>query len=235
MTSWTKEGECDAMRNMLEQYPEGMVACVSDSYDIFNACKNYWGKELKDKITSRNGRLVVRPDSGDLPGIVTDVLDALAEAFPTTLTSTGHKIFPDYIRVIQGDGISHETLGVILEHVASKGYATDNVVFGSGGALLQKLNRDTQKCAFKCSYAVVNGEGVDVQKDPVTDPGKKSKKGRLTVEKNASGVIETISEGKGDPAKDMLKVVFKNGELVGPDQKLSEIRERADVGLDAKM
>jgi len=231
MTSWTKEGECDAMKNMLTQYPQGLVACVSDSFDIFNACKNYWGKECKSMIDGRDGKLVVRPDSGELPGIVTDVLDALGENFTPTKTSTGHKMLPPNIGVIQGDGINYETLEQILQHMADKGWAAANLAFGSGGALLQKLNRDTQKCAFKCSYAIVNGEGVDVQKDPVTDPGKKSKKGRLTVEKGADGVITTVCEGKGDASKDMLQVVFRNGEMVGADQKLADIRARADEGV----
>jgi len=229
ITSWTKEGECAAMKNMLESYPEGLVACVSDSFDIFNACKNYWGGELKGMIESRKGTLVVRPDSGELPGIVTDVLDALGEKFETTKTESGHKMLPPCIRVIQGDGINIGSLETILNHMDQKGWAADNMAFGSGGALLQKLNRDTQKCAFKCSFALVNGVGVDVYKDPITDPGKKSKKGRLTVEKHADGTFETKCEGQGDPAKDLLQLVFKDGQMMGAEQTLDEIRKRADI------
>ena len=186
MTSWGREKEVDAMRNMLTQYPKGIVACVSDSYDVFKACEEYWGTELKSMIESRDGFLVVRPDSGELPGIVTDVLDKLEGKFGSTKTSTGHKLLPPCIRVIQGDGIDINSLDVILKHMVSKGYAADNLAFGSGGALLQKLHRDTQKCAFKCSYAIVNGSGVDVVKDPITDPGKKSKGGILTLKKEGN-------------------------------------------------
>merc|ERR1712066_404409 len=91
MTSWGREKEVEAMRNMLTQYPKGLVACVSDSYDIFQACEKYWGTELKAKIESREGTLVVRPDSGELPGIVLDVLTKLEGKFGSTQTSTKHK------------------------------------------------------------------------------------------------------------------------------------------------
>merc|ERR1719207_176012 len=77
ITSWTREGECDAMKNMLDSYPKGLVACVSDSYDIYNACKEYWGGKLIEQVKSREGQLVVRPDSGELPGIVVEVLEDL--------------------------------------------------------------------------------------------------------------------------------------------------------------
>lgn len=164
ITSWTKDGELEAFKNMLTQYPKGLVAVVSDSYDIYNACKNLWGKELIDLIKSREGRLVVRPDSGDPPVIVCEVLEILIEKFGCTTTSTGHKLLPPQIRVIQGDGVSYETLSTILAAMEAKGYAAGNVAFGSGGALLQKLNRDTQKCAFKCCEAIVNGEKRNVFK-----------------------------------------------------------------------
>merc|ERR1711959_190834 len=108
ITSWGKDKELDAMRNMLTQYPEGLVACVSDSFDIFNACEKYWGTELKELIEKRPppaGRLVVRPDSGEPKEIVLKVLQILISKFGSTETSTKHKLLPPYIRVIQGDGV----------------------------------------------------------------------------------------------------------------------------------
>jgi nicotinamide phosphoribosyltransferase len=228
ITSWTRAGEVDAMRNMLTAYPTGLVACVSDSFDIFNACEKYWGGELKDLILGRDGCLVVRPDSGELPGIVGDVLDSLGKVFETTTTSTGHKLLPPQIRVIQGDGISIGSLQTIIDHIAERGWALDNLAFGSGGALLQKLHRDTLKIAFKCCNATIKGEEVDIYKDPITDPGKKSKKGRLTLEKTADGSFTTVTEGKGDPAKDCLVEIFRDGELL-VDHKFSDIRARCLV------
>lgn len=69
-------------------------------------------------------------------------------------------MLPPYLRVIQGDGISYETISIILENMKKHKWSADNVAFGSGGALLQRLDRDTQKCAFKCSYAIINGKEV---------------------------------------------------------------------------
>jgi len=229
MTSWGREGEVNAMRNMLKQYPDGLVACVSDSYDIFNACEKYWGTELKAEVEQRNGVLVVRPDSGELPDIVLQVLEKLEGRFGSEKTSTDHKLLPPCIRVIQGDGIDVGTLKVILDAMRDAGWAADNLAFGSGGALLQKLHRDTQKCAFKCSYALVNGQGVDVVKDPITDPGKKSKKGRLTLEKSSDGWV-TTEAGSGDASKDELVAIFKNGELL-VDQTFKDVRDRSNEGM----
>jgi nicotinamide phosphoribosyltransferase len=89
------------------------------------------------------------------------------------------------------------------------------VAFGSGGALLQRMDRDTQKCAFKCCEAVIDGVAVPVFKDPVTDPGKQSKKGQLRLVKDAStGAITTLTDGKGDDADDLLVEVYRNGAIV---------------------
>merc|ERR1719331_143730 len=189
ITSWGVEGEVDAMRNMLDQYPEGLVACVSDSFNIWRACKDYWGGQLKDLIKGRIsddkfGRLIVRPDSGDPAETCVKIMEILAECFKEDVvtTKTGHKLLPPYLRVIQGDGVDYETIPKILESLKTAGFAADNIAFGSGGALLQKVNRDTFKCAFKCSEITINGKAREVFKDPITDSGKASKKGRLTLQ-----------------------------------------------------
>jgi len=189
ITSWGVEGEVDAMRNMLEKYPDGLVACVSDSFNIWTACEKYWGGELKDMIKGRIsgdkwGRLVVRPDSGDPADTCVKIMKILCEQFAedVTMSSTGHKILPDYIRLIQGDGVDYQTIPQILQRFKEEGFAAENITFGSGGSLLQKVNRDTFKVAFKCSEIIVNGESREVFKDPITDTGKASKKGRLTLQ-----------------------------------------------------
>jgi len=225
ITSWTKDGEVEAYRNMLTQYPNGIVAVVSDSYDVFNACENLWGGELKSMIEQRDGLLVVRPDSGEPADIVVKVLDKLGDKFGTTTTSTGHKMLPPYIRIIQGDGVSYESLSTILEAMDKAGWAAGNAAFGSGGALLQKMNRDTQKCAFKCCQATVDGKPRFVYKDPVTDKGKQSKKGILKLVKR-DGKLTTLTEGEGDESEDILIDVFENGKLL-VDQTCDEIRARA--------
>lgn len=229
ITSWGREGELDAFRNMLTQYPDGIVAVVSDSYNVFEAIKTLWGKELKDLIKKRGetgGRLVVRPDSGDPPVIVPQLVKLIKEAFieDCTVNDAGFDVLPPYIRLIQGDGISYESLGQILEACFKEKLAAENLVFGSGGALLQKMNRDTQKCAFKCSEITkVGGATTEVYKDPITDPGKQSKKGKLTLEMK-DGKLTTVTEGKGDPTKDVLIEVFRNG-VLQIEQKFEDIKK----------
>lgn len=229
MTSWGKEDEVGAMRNMLKQFPEGLVACVSDSYNIWEACKNLWGGVLREDVQSRKGTLVVRPDSGHPPEVVIKCLEILGAQFGTSTNKKGFRELPPFIRLIQGDGVDLEQLKNILRHMHAFGWSTDMLAFGSGGGLLQKLNRDTLKCAYKCSWVEVEVDGKtiarDVSKAPITDKGKKSKRGRLTLECN-DGTWSTVENG--DPAKDCLKPVFQDGELL-IEYTYADIRERADV------
>ncbi|MFH4982297.1 hypothetical protein AB6A40_009006 [Gnathostoma spinigerum] len=162
ITAWNKSGESAAYLNMLKQFPVGTVSVVSDSYDVFNAVSNIWGDELRQYVLDRanKGRLVIRPDSGDPSQVVLKVLALLAEKFPVEKNRKGYRVLPPYLRIMQGDGVSYETIGKILEAVKKSGWSTDNVVFGTGGALLQKLDRDTQKCAFKCSHVIIDGEAL---------------------------------------------------------------------------
>lgn len=226
ITSWGREHEVDACRNMLLQYPDGLVATVSDSYDIFNCCANIWGGELKDQVLARDGVLVVRPDSGDPPVVVVKVLDILGEKFGYSTNDKGFKVLHPKVRVIQGDGIDFKMLDAILDAMMKKGWSADNIAFGSGGGLLQKLNRDTQRFAFKCSSATIGEEERDVYKQPVTDNGKKSKAGRLKLvwQEGAHGkVLTTVPYS--DPREDQLQTVFRNGKIL-IDQNFAEIRER---------
>ncbi|KAL4225832.1 hypothetical protein ACF0H5_013821 [Mactra antiquata] len=233
ITTWGRDGEVEAFRNMLTKFPDGLVACVSDSYNIWDACEKVWGGALKDLVVGRgeNGTLVVRPDSGDPPEVVVKVLNLLGKCFGSSDNKKGYKLLPPYIRVIQGDGISYETLGAILENMQKNGWSAENLAFGSGGALLQRLDRDTQKCAYKCSYAVCDGKEVNVFKEPITDLGKKSKKGRLSLEYDpATGKYETKEQGTGDIKKDALVTVFENGKLLR-DYSFDEVRKCAEIDL----
>eukprot|EP00127_Corallochytrium_limacisporum_P003440 Clim_evm68s149 gene=Clim_evmTU68s149 len=229
MTCWGPgQGEIEAFGNALNQFQETPVSIVSDSYDVFNAIDEIIGKNFAAKIKERKMPCIVRPDSGHPPTIVLECLNRLEKYFGSTKNSKGYKELPTYIRVIQGDGIDSDMLEKVLFGLQEAGWSASNVVFGSGGALLQKLHRDTMKCAYKCCYAEVDGKGVNVYKDPITDPGKKSKKGRLTLERDATGKYHTIEENRGDPSKDLLEPVFENGAMVR-DQTLDEIRKNARV------
>ena len=211
ITSWGQVHEVDAYRNMLNQYPEGLVAVVSDSYDVYYACEKLWGEVLKDEILARNGTLVVRPDSGVPKDVVLKCVEILGDKIGFSLNEKGYKVLNPKIRIIQGDGVNYESIGEILENLKIHGWSADNVGFGMGGALLQKLDRDTQKFAFKCSCATVNGEDRDVFKDPITDHGKKSKKGRLKlVYENGQYQTKAFHES----GKDILETVFENGVIL---------------------
>lgn len=229
ITSWGRRNEADACENMLTQFPSGLVAVVSDSYDIYEACKKIWGEKLREKVLARDGVLVVRPDSGHPPDTVVVVLDILGAKFGYSVNEKGYKVLNPKVRVIQGDGIDYEMLDKVLAAMKVAGWSADNVAFGSGGGLLQKVNRDTQKFAIKCSYIEVDGEGRDVLKDPITDPGKRSKAGRLALVRDGD-TFKTVREDEAERLnlKDELVTVFENGDVL-VKHTFADIRARAAV------
>lgn len=227
ITSWGQEYEEAAYRNMLTQYPESLVAVVSDSYDLYEACEKFWCGSLYEEVMKRKGTLVVRPDSGYPPEVVCKVLSILEQKYSSRGTPTGHKLLPPCIRVIQGDGVDYGMIKEVLRVMEEKGWAADNVGFGMGGALLQKLNRDTQRCAFKCSAIEREGRWRPVSKDPRTDPSKASKAGRLKLVPDAY-TYATVMEGAFAGHPNLLEPVFENGQIL-KRQTLEEIRERARV------
>ena len=227
ITSWGQENELLSFRHIIKQYPTGLLSVVSDSWDIRKACEQLWGTELKNEVSRRNGVLVIRPDSGDPEVIVPEALDILSAKFGHRVNSKGYKVLPEYLRLIQGDGISRYSLKKIIHAILKRGYSLDNVTFGSGGGLLQDVNRDTQRFAMKCSYVTVNGKGRDVYKFPSSDPTKKSKSGRLKLVKKGKS-YETVSVNV--PGKDELNAVFENGNIL-KTLAFDQIRENASLNL----
>ncbi len=229
MIAWGKENEVDAFENMLDQFPKGLVACVSDSFDIFKACKDLWGTKLKDKVLARDGTLIIRPDSGDPEEVVLKVLEILGTQFGYSRNKKGFRVLNPKVRVIQGDGINFEMMTNILSNMRHNHWSADNIAFGSGGALLQQLNRDTQRFAFKCSNITVNGEDRAVYKEPVTSGMKKSKSGRMKLVKDSGVGYRTAPLDLYKDIKDEMVEVFRDGKIL-KDWKFSEIRERANRG-----
>lgn len=230
-----EKGEADIFKQVLDTFPTGTVACVSDSYNIFRACEEYWGTLLKDQVLARNGTLVIRPDSGDPVNTLLRVFDILMNKFGHSVNEKGYKVLPPQVRVIQGDGISYQSIPGIYEALKQAGISAENLVLGMGGALLQRVNRDTQEFALKCSYAEINGRGTDVQKSPVELDAtgqlrtsfKKSKAGKLKLVKTAGG-YETLP-AREDPARpDLLQTVFENGKLL-LDQRFETIKNNAAI------
>lgn len=228
MTAWGRDHEKEAFANMLEQFGgKGQtVAVVSDSYDLWNAIDNIWGEELKEQIETMGGTLVIRPDSGDPAKVVREALERLAVKFGYTVNSKGYKVLPDYVRLIQGDGISPQSLGKILNTIMQAGFSADNVTFGMGGGLLQQVNRDTMSWAMKASAIKMNGEWKEIFKDPITSRSKRSKKGRLALIENEKGKLTTIKEDAlTDTSNNLLRDVFVDGKLL-VDDSLTTIRQR---------
>lgn len=226
VTSWGEASEVEAMRHFLETYPEGAFACVSDSYDIFRACRDYWGKELREQVLSRNGVTIIRPDSGDPVKTPIRVLEILMDRMGYTTNKKGYKVLHPKVRVIQGDGVDYEVIGEILNEMMLRGYSADNIAFGSGGALLQKLDRDTQKFAFKCSAIQRSGEWYDVYKNPLFG-GKESKRGLLCLIKQYDKYITTNDTNALLRQNNLLETAFENG-LIRRTQTFADIRSRLE-------
>ncbi len=227
ITSWGKAHEVDAYRNMITQFsrPGSIYAVVSDSYDLKNAINTLWGEELKADVIASGGTLVVRPDSGEPPAMVRLAVNALAAKYGTTTNSRGYKVL-NHVRVIQGDGIDEDTIRQILGNLDVDGYSAENVSFGMGGALLQKVDRDTQRFAYKASAGQIDGAYRGIYKDPVTDPGKRSKDGILDlVQEGGRMVTKAYRTFDTDFPGSLMRTVYRDGELLVRDT-LDTIRGR---------
>lgn len=223
MTMWGgRSGEASAMENMVDSYakPGALFACVSDSYDIYHAVDVIWGEKLRDKVINSGATLVIRPDSGDPVEVLSKLCKSVEEKFGYSYNTKGYKVF-NYVRFIWGDGINEESIRRILNVMTEQGYSTTNFAFGMGGALLQQVNRDTQKFAFKCSYAIVDGQGVEVFKDPVTDSGKRSKRGKVDLFYKLG---KFVTESNTSDIGSLLHTVYENGE-VKKEYSFDEVRK----------
>ncbi len=229
ITAWGKENEADAYRNMLKQFakPGAILAVVSDSYDIYNAVDNLWGVTLRQEVVDSGATLVIRPDSGDPATVVRKCAELLETRFGVSLNSRGFKVLNN-VRLIQGDGINADSIVKIMDNLVDAGFSIDNIAFGMGGGLLQEVDRDTLKFAMKCSAVKVDGVWRDVYKDPITDPGKTSKKGRQdTVRCNTTGTIGAFpfKEALTTDNTSLMRTVFKDGHVI-VDDSLDTIRNR---------
>jgi nicotinamide phosphoribosyltransferase len=229
ITAWGRDHEADAYANMIDKFGgEGKVfACVIDSYDDANAVDRIWGQELKQKLLDSKATFVARPDSGNPVLNVIKIVRILDARFGSVVNAKGYRVLNN-VRVIQGDGIDNEgTVSAILEALMGAGYSADNVAFGMGGGLLQKLDRDTYSFAMKVSAAFVADEWRDVFKSPSGDSGKRSKAGLLTLMRNhTTGEFKTVTENEGANMTGWtlaLKKVYEDGEQFNITQ-LAEVR-----------
>ena len=228
-----EKGELDIFKHVLDTFPTGIVACVSDSYNIFRAAEEYWGKELKTQVLDRDGTLVIRPDSGDPIQTLLKLFEKLFEKFGFTVNEKGFKVLPQQVRVIQGDGVNYDSIVEMYQALKKNNISAENLVLGMGGALLQKLDRDTQKFALKCSWAKVNGKEVVVQKSPteldkdgnLMPSFKKSKGGKLKLVKEGKN-YRTVQQDEFPDLEDQMVTVFENGKTL-TEWSFEDIRQKA--------
>jgi nicotinamide phosphoribosyltransferase len=229
MCAGTPEKELETFKRLVtEVYPSGIVSIVSDQYDLWKVMTDYV-KELKPYIMARDGKVVFRPDSGDPVRILCGdrldlmyktpeskgVIQLLWETFGGTINSKGYKELDPHVGAIYGDSISIDRAKTICQRLKDKGFASTNVVFGIGSYTYQHNTRDTFGFALKSTYVQINGKGIDIFKDPVTDDGvKKSAVGLVKVVKEEDGfkLIDGVSSEEEETGE--LKTVFLNGVIV---------------------
>jgi len=233
-------GEYETFEHLLDLYPSGIVSVVSDTWDLWHVLTDILPK-MGDRIKGRDGKLVIRPDSGDPVAIICGdpsapigsaahkgVVELLWEGFGGTITETGHKMLDAHVGCIYGDSITHERCQAITDNLARKGFASGNMVFGIGSYTYQHVTRDTFGFAMKSTWVEIDGEGRPIFKDPVTDNGiKKSAKGRLAVVHDDDGVLSLINEATPEQeALSLLQPVWANGQFLTYDA-FDQMRERA--------
>lgn len=236
MCAGSKDDEIGTFRRLLETYPTGILSVVSDTWDLWKVCTEHI-VTLKDEILARDGKLVIRPDSGNPSDIVCGyntaevheyhdydathpsykgVIELLWDVFGGTVNEQGYKVLDPHIGAIYGDSITLERAEEICRRLASKGFASTNIVFGVGSFTYQYNTRDTFGFAMKATYVEVNGEGREIFKDPITDDGtKKSATGLLHVTKhNENGYMLVDKVSWATEANGELTPLYANGNFI---------------------
>ena len=250
MCAGGKEDEVTTFKRLLDTYPSGILSVVSDTWDLWKVCTEYV-VTLKDEIMSRDGKLVIRPDSGNPADILCGtntlevqpyetvdenhpsykgVIELLWETFSGETNEQGYKVLDSHIGAIYGDSITLERAEEICRRLESKGFASTNVVFGVGSFTYQYNTRDTFGFAVKATYVEVDGVGREIFKDPITDDGtKKSATGLLqvTMEDGEYKLLDGQTwEGERDGK---LRTIYKDGEFFN-ETTLTKIRNTVKKG-----
>ena len=236
------------IRDLLEKYPTGILSVVSDTFDLWKVCTKYL-PQLKEEILARDGKLVIRPDSGDPVDILCGatnplynidknsseykgVIELLWDIFGGTVNEQGYKVLDPHIGAIYGDSITTDRAWEICRRLEAKGFASTNVVLGIGSFTYQYNTRDTFGFAMKATYVEKNGEGFEIFKDPVTDSGmKKSAKGLLKVIQGENGyeLKDQITWEEFNAEDNELKLVYLEGAFYN-EKTLTEIRNTISNG-----
>lgn len=247
MCAGGEESELETFSRLLDLYPAGILSVVSDTWDLWKVLTDIL-PALKNRIVSRDGKVVIRPDSGDPVLIICGdpnapvgtpeykgVVELLWEVFGGTVNSQGFKLLDSHIGTIYGDSINRERATAIIEGLKKKGFASGNIVFGIGSYTYQFVTRDTFGFAMKATWVEVNGKGIDIFKKPKTDNGfKNSAKGRLAVLKGSSGRLGLVSQAtKKQEDASLLIPVWRDGKFL-VEYNFKEIRDRAMSEMDVQ-
>ncbi len=251
MTAYGKENEIEGFRRLIKQYPTGILSLVSDSFNLWDVCTKFV-VELKEEIMNRDGKLVIRPDSGDPVDILCGynsfgnqdliergylgdknhpsykgVIELLWDVFGGTVNEQGYKVLDSHIGALYGDSITIERADEICKRLETKGFASTNVVLGVGSYSMGYCTRDNQGGAVKATYVEVNGVGREIFKDPITDDGtKKSATGLLCVTLNEEKEIYLVDKVNWETENEgLLQTIYKDGEFFNTTT-LTEIRKR---------
>jgi len=253
-TAFGPADELGYFNRILDQNPAGILSAVSDSYDLWNVLTDIL-PQIKDRILSRDGKLVIRPDSGNPVDILTGTIqntdpewgrsvntrtpaevgtvELLWDVFGGTVNEQGYKVLDPHIGVIYGDSITYDRALQIFQRLEAKGFASTNVVFGVGSFTYQYQTRDTFMSAMKATWVQVNGEGKDIFKDPATDSGtKKSARGRIAVLQDSTGdyfLVDSTSSPDASEIEggdfDHLNTVWEDGKFL-VEHTFAEVRAR---------
>jgi nicotinamide phosphoribosyltransferase len=247
MCAGGKEDEVETFRRLINTYPNGILSVVSDTWDLWKVCTEHV-VTLKEEIMSREGKLVIRPDSGNpvdilCGSIITPiwegekylpeykgVIELLWDVFGGTINEQGYKVLDSHIGAIYGDSITIDRANEICARLEAKGFASTNVVLGIGSFTYQYNTRDTFGFAMKATYVEVNGEGREIFKDPITDDGtKKSATGLLCVKRNIDDELNLIDKCSwaGEQTGE-LKPIYEDGVFYN-QTTLTEIRQKLKI------
>ncbi|UCZ62042.1 nicotinate phosphoribosyltransferase [Mycolicibacterium phocaicum] len=229
MCAGTQDDEVATFARLLDLYPTGIVSIVSDTWDLWHVCTGIL-PTLKDTITARDGKVVIRPDSGDPERILCGdpqapagsparqgVVNLLWEVFGGTVNAAGYRELDPHIGVIYGDSITHDRADAITANLMGQGYVSTTPVLGFGSYTYQYVTRDTFSIAMKATWVQIDGRGRDIAKAPVTDPGKRSARGRLAVVRDGRGGLTLVQGAAGAvETTDAMRTVFEDGVIVNP-------------------
>ena len=240
MCAGTKGDDIGTFRHLRKQFPKGILSIVSDTWDLWKVITEYL-PQLKEEILARDGKIVIRPDSGDPVDIICGdrsenlldtsiasnkgVIELLWDIFGGTTNQQGYKVLDQHIGAIYGDSITLARADEICRRLEAKGFASTNIVLGVGSFTYQYNTRDTEGLAMKATYVEVNGEGREIFKDPITDDGtKKSAKGLLSVKGTTEMYLVDQEDWEGE-SEGNLQEIFRDGKFLN-QTTLSEIRAK---------